>query len=119
MPATVPMLAPTYSTSQISNFFVAFITPVILSRSSSGIYFLFGGALILTVVVSTVWMPETGGRDLEAIGEAFGLQGSVNMPAIRKLRMLASWIGRVVGNSGESRGQGIEVENRGFELQSQ
>ncbi|MCJ1248378.1 hypothetical protein MMC30_005595 [Trapelia coarctata] len=107
------------SANCITNFFVAFITPVILSRSSSGIYFLFGGALILTVAVSMIYMPETRGRDLEAIGEAFGLQRTRDMPVIRRLKALGSRIGTMVGASNRSWGritatgsQEMELENR-------
>jgi hypothetical protein len=51
----------------LTNFFVAFITPVILSRSSYAVYFFFGGATILTIAVCMLYMPETRGRDLEDI----------------------------------------------------
>ena len=34
---------------------VAFVTPILLSKSSSGAYFLFGGAILLTLLVSIDW----------------------------------------------------------------
>ncbi|KFY65135.1 hypothetical protein V496_02778, partial [Pseudogymnoascus sp. VKM F-4515 (FW-2607)] len=57
--------------NSITNFGVAFITPILLSKSSSAVYFLFAGASALTLVVCALYMPETKGRSLEGIGEAF------------------------------------------------
>lgn len=54
-----------------TNFLVALITPVLLSKSSFGVYFLFGGCTLLTAVVCAVSMPETRGRSLEDVDEAF------------------------------------------------
>ncbi|KAI9718779.1 MAG: hypothetical protein M1812_003953 [Candelaria pacifica] len=59
------------SANCITNFLVAFTTPIFLASSSFGVYFLFGGASILTVIVCTIFMPETRGRSLEAIDESF------------------------------------------------
>ena len=81
----------------ITNFFVALLTPILLARSSSGIYFLFGGASFLTVAVCVIYMPETKGRDLEAIGETFGLLKVAEMPVVRRLRSLAGQAGGKVG----------------------
>ena len=61
-------------------------------------------------------MPETKGRDLEAIGETFGLHRAVNMPVIRGLRTLGNRIRKVVGGGGGLR-RVPEVENQGIELQ--
>ncbi|KFX86301.1 hypothetical protein O988_09664, partial [Pseudogymnoascus sp. VKM F-3808] len=57
--------------NSITNFGVAFITPILLARSSSAIYFLFGGASALTLGVCAAYMPETKGKGLEEIEEAF------------------------------------------------
>jgi hypothetical protein len=73
------------------------ITPVLLSQSSSGVYFLFGGASILTVGVCTVFMPETRGNSLEAIGESFLAHSAKEIVFVRALRALASRIGRLLG----------------------
>ena len=91
---------------------------MLLARSSSGIYFLFSGATILTVAVSVLYMPETRGRDLEAIGEMFGLHRAADMPVVRGLRSLGSRIGRMVGIPGSaSRGHVLsEVQDQGIEL---
>lgn len=66
-----------------------------------------------------VYMPETRGRDLETIGEAFGLQRTGDLPAIRRLKALGSWMGRLLGSGNRPRGyistadtQGLELENR-------
>lgn len=54
-----------------ANFLVALTTPVLLARSSFGAYFLFGGCTLLTAVVCWLFMPETKGRSLDEIEEAF------------------------------------------------
>lgn len=67
--------APATSLAQTSNwvvnFLVALTTPIFLAHSSFGVYFLFGGASFLAVLVCAVFMPETKGKTLEAIEEAF------------------------------------------------
>ncbi|KAG7005746.1 nonribosomal peptide synthase atnA [Physcia stellaris] len=67
------------SANCITNFFVALLTPILLSRSSSAIYFLFGTCLLVTVVISTIYMPETRGADLETTGAAFGARGAAGI----------------------------------------
>ena len=104
--------------SQISNFFVAFITPVLLARSSSGVYFLFGGSSFLTVAVCIMYMPETEGRDLETIGETFGLLKVADMPLIRGLTSLTSRVGKKVGIQRGPSGHASLAENREIELES-
>ena len=91
---------------------------MILSRSSSGIYFLFGGALILTVAVSMVYMPETRGRDLEAIGAAFVLQRPGDMPVIRRLKALGSRMRIMFGTSERPWRHISAAETQGQELES-
>ena len=102
----------------ITNFFVAFITPVLLARSSSGIYFLFGGASFLTVAVCIIYMPETKGRDLETIGETFGLHRVGDAPMIRGLKSAASWVGRKLGFTKRPLGHESERADGEFELES-
>lgn len=55
----------------ITNFVVALTTPVLLSRSNSGAYFLWAGCLLFTAVVCVIFMPETKGRSLDEIELAF------------------------------------------------
>ena len=50
---------------------MAFATPVFLSRSTYGAYFLFGGFSLFSVVVLAITMPETKGHSLESIQEGF------------------------------------------------
>ncbi|KAK2035423.1 general substrate transporter [Colletotrichum zoysiae] len=57
--------------SFFTNWLVALITPILLSASAYGAYFLFGALTVLTVVVLTVFMPETRGRSLENIQSEF------------------------------------------------
>lgn len=59
------------SSNWIVNWIVAFTTPIFLARSTFGVYFLFGAAGLLTTVVCAFTMPETRGRSLEDIEEAF------------------------------------------------
>jgi len=72
----------------------------------------------LTVAVCIMYMPETKGRDLEAIGEAFGLHKVTETPIIRGLRSLASWGGEKVGILRGPWGHVPEVERHEFELEA-
>lgn len=47
------------------------ITPILLDKSAFGAYFLFGGLALSTVAVLGACMPETRGRSLEDIQQAF------------------------------------------------
>ncbi|MCJ1396068.1 hypothetical protein MMC18_008956 [Xylographa bjoerkii] len=70
-----------------SNFVVALVTPMLLAKTSYGAYFLFGGCTFITALVCALFMPETRGKSLDEIEEAFrgkawGLKGFKK--AIRK-----------------------------------
>lgn len=67
---------------QAANWIVVFSTPILLSRSSYGVFFLLGGAAGLTTIILLFYMPKTRGRSLEAI------DGSFERP------LLHSWPGR-------------------------
>ncbi|KAI1744727.1 general substrate transporter [Xylaria scruposa] len=54
-----------------TNWLVAILAPILLEASSSAAYFLFGGLALSTVAVLVAYMPETRGRTLEDIQEAF------------------------------------------------
>lgn len=54
-----------------TNFLVALTTPILLSKSSFGAYFLFGGCSLITAAVCALYMPETKGRSLDEIEDAF------------------------------------------------
>lgn len=56
---------------KFTNFVVAMLTPVLLGKSAFGAYFLFGGLALFTVAVLGACMPETRGRSLEEIQQAF------------------------------------------------
>ena len=98
---------------QISNFFVAFITPILLSRSSFAIYFLFGGCLLVTVLVGILYMPETRGADLETIGISFNAR---DLPVLQSLRRLIGRANRALKVRGplvaRAEVSGIELEPR-------
>ncbi|KAK2038457.1 general substrate transporter [Colletotrichum somersetense] len=76
--------------SFFTNWLVALITPILLSASAYGAYFLFGALTVLTVVVLTVFMPETRGRSLENIQSEFrrpvfeNMLGSLCLPGARR-----------------------------------
>ncbi|KAI5923596.1 general substrate transporter [Camillea tinctor] len=59
------------SLSFFTNWIVAILTPILLEASAFGAYFLFGSLALGTVAVLAVYMPETRGRSLESIQEAF------------------------------------------------
>jgi len=83
------------SSNWVVNFVVAFTTPVFLQRSSSGIYFMFGAASLLTVVVCATEMPETKGKTLEEIDGAFEHGGEEGQQKIsvgkRAVGLLRKW----------------------------
>ncbi|KAJ5364869.1 uncharacterized protein N7496_010582 [Penicillium cataractarum] len=60
-----------HSSNWLFNFLVALTTPILLSKSSFGAYFLFGGCSLLTSFVGALFMHETKGRSLGEIEEAF------------------------------------------------
>ena len=60
-----------HSSNWVMNFFVALTTPILLAKSSFGAYFLFGGCSLVTAIVCALCMPETKGKSLDEIEEAF------------------------------------------------
>ncbi|KAJ7860917.1 general substrate transporter [Mycena leptocephala] len=57
--------------SWVVNWVIAFSTPVFLTHSSSGPYFLFGACALLTVVVCVVFQPETNSVSLDVLDQGF------------------------------------------------
>ncbi|KAI0046163.1 hypothetical protein FA95DRAFT_1560430 [Auriscalpium vulgare] len=53
------------------NWIIAFSTPLFLSKSSSGPYFLFGTCSLVTVVVCVLFQPESRGVSLEGLDAIF------------------------------------------------
>ncbi|RYP73695.1 hypothetical protein DL769_004166 [Monosporascus sp. CRB-8-3] len=91
-----------------TNWLLALITPILLDASAFGMYFIFGGLALCTTGVLAAHMPETRGRSLENIQEAF------HRPAIssvaRYLRpLIPSLRHRVVNNSANRE---IEMERQ-------
>ena len=70
------------------------------------------------MAVCVIYMPETKGRDLEAIGETFGLLRVGEMPVVRGLRSLASRVGKKVGIARGPWGHAAEADGRDIELES-
>ncbi|KAK6085738.1 MFS sugar transporter (H(+)-myo-inositol Co-transporter) [Seiridium cupressi] len=66
-----------YVSYSISNFLVALITPVMLANTVFGAYFLFGACLAVTSATGFVFMPETRGKSLDDIEEAFHYKGPI------------------------------------------
>jgi hypothetical protein len=56
---------------KVINWVIAFSTPVFLTHSSSGPYFLFGACALLTVLVCVVFQPETKGVSLDVLDQGF------------------------------------------------
>ncbi|KKK17499.1 hypothetical protein AOCH_003879 [Aspergillus ochraceoroseus] len=72
-----------------TNFLVALTTPILLSKSSFGAYFLFGGCSLITAVVCAMFMPETKGRSLDEIEEAFKSKSLGSWPLLKAFRPIA------------------------------
>lgn len=60
-----------HGSNWVMNFLVALETPILLAKSSFGAYFLFGGCSLVTAIVCALCMPETKGKSLDEIEEAF------------------------------------------------
>ncbi|PWY85182.1 MFS general substrate transporter [Aspergillus eucalypticola CBS 122712] len=60
-----------HGSNRAANFLVALTTHILLSKSSFGAYFLFGGCTLITAFICALFMPETKGRSLDEIEEAF------------------------------------------------
>ncbi|KAM0463319.1 hypothetical protein ACHAO4_000032 [Trichoderma viride] len=87
-------------TLRFTNWVVAILTPILLKRSAYSAYFLFGGLALVTVAVLALYMPETRGRSLENIQEAF------HRPTV--ISDFTSWLRR--------RGQAIVESSEPIEL---
>lgn len=72
------------SMNWISNFIIAFMTPVFLANSSYGAYMFFGACNALTVLVCFLFMPETRGKSLEDIDYSFTKKLPLPIPQGRK-----------------------------------
>ncbi|KAK1472264.1 hypothetical protein CABS01_04907 [Colletotrichum abscissum] len=59
------------SSNWLANYVVALITPVLLSKSTFGAYFLFAGCSFVCTVVVALVMVETRGHSLEAIEKRY------------------------------------------------
>ncbi|KAK3376797.1 major facilitator superfamily domain-containing protein [Lasiosphaeria ovina] len=60
-----------HGSNWVTNFLVALVTPLLLAKTSYGAYFLFSSCTFLTVVVCWLFMPETRGKSLDEIEQAF------------------------------------------------
>jgi hypothetical protein len=69
--ASVALVVLLLTRLQFANFLVAMLTPIFLAKSAFGAYFLFGLISLVSVIVLTMYMPETKGLSLENIHEAF------------------------------------------------
>ncbi|KAI1361278.1 general substrate transporter [Xylaria arbuscula] len=72
-----------YGFNWVCNFFVALISPILLDKSSSAAYFLFGGSTALATVVSFLYMVETKGKSLDEIERAFKKQAVAGPKSVR------------------------------------
>jgi sugar porter (SP) family MFS transporter len=95
------------------NWIVAFTTPIFLSKSSFGVYFLFGGCILFMVAVCATMMPETMGRSLEEIDAAFDRHRDANGHGVPSLvedagRLWAGW--RIGAGKNATRTEQEEIE---------
>ncbi|OAK94099.1 general substrate transporter [Phaeosphaeriaceae sp. SRC1lsM3a] len=60
-----------HGSNWICNFLVALVTPTLLAKTAYGAYFLFGGCTFLTALLCIMVMPETRGKSLNEIEQAF------------------------------------------------
>lgn len=60
-----------HGSNWLMNFLVALVTPTLLANTRYGAYFLFGSCAFVTAAVCWVFMPETRGKSLDEIEEAF------------------------------------------------
>ncbi|KAL5118687.1 hypothetical protein ACEQ8H_003364 [Pleosporales sp. CAS-2024a] len=60
-----------HGSNWICNFLVALVTPTLLAKTGYGAYFLFGGCTFLTALMCLLYMPETRGKSLNEIEQAF------------------------------------------------
>jgi len=58
-------------TNWLVNWIITFSTPLLLARSPSSLYFLFGACSLLTTLVCLAFLPETRGASLEEVDKAF------------------------------------------------
>ncbi|CAE6538207.1 unnamed protein product [Rhizoctonia solani] len=103
--ATASSLA--HSSNWLCNLAVALTTPLFLSRSSSGPYFMFGACLLLTSVVCMVWMPETLGKSLQEVDEVWEARMKKSKEIIHSL--VTFGVGRQRRNSAYE----MEIQSRG------
>lgn len=69
---------------------MAILTPILLDKSAFGAYFLFGGLALFTVAVLGACMPETRGRSLEDIQQAFHQPSNLKALTSR-VKLLTAW----------------------------
>ncbi|KAK8030337.1 transporter [Apiospora arundinis] len=74
-----------HGSNWLSNFLVALVTPTLLAKTSYGAYFLFGGCTLLTALVCWGFMPETRGRSLDDIDQAFQEKSHVSVSGLKQL----------------------------------
>lgn len=79
---------------QFSNYLVALITPVLISKSTFGAYYLFAFSSLLTTVIVALRMVETRGHSLEEIEQRYiqsrGISTGMSLPIMRIRRVQAA-----------------------------
>ena len=73
---------------------------------------------MVTVAVSTMYMPETKGRDLEAIGEAFAMHSVGDVPFVIGFKRLVSRFTRLTGMSHEPQASGAPTREQAIALET-
>ncbi|KAI9152040.1 Sugar transport protein MST8 [Paramyrothecium foliicola] len=99
--------------SFFTNWLVASITPILLSASAFGAYFLFGGLALFTVGFLAMRMPETKGRSLESIQEAFQHPATSNfLQLLQPLRLRRRNRREASPNNPVPESDAVELETR-------
>ncbi|KAM0264244.1 hypothetical protein ACHAQJ_000731, partial [Trichoderma viride] len=82
------------SANWFSNYFVALITPVLISKSTFGVYYLFAFSSLFTTIIVALRMVETRGHSLEEIEQRYtqsrGISTGISMPTLRIRRVRAT-----------------------------
>ncbi|QIW99185.1 hypothetical protein AMS68_004703 [Peltaster fructicola] len=74
-----------YGVNWLANWFVVFVSPIMLERSSSAAYFLFAACTAIATVVCFVFMVETRGAALDEVEERFKLASECRRLLVSKM----------------------------------
>ena len=73
---------------------------------------------MVTVAVSTMYMPETKGRDLEAIGEGFAMHSASDVPFVIGFKRLISRFATLTGVNHKPQASGAPAREQSIALET-